>query len=248
MPEFIILPAIDIRGGKCVRLTKGDYNQETVYSDSPAEQAVEWESGGAGIIHLVDLDGAKQGAPANLAAVKAITAVVSIPCELGGGIRTLDDAERAFDAGVARIILGTIACRQPELVDTMLEKFGAEKIVVGIDAKNGKAAVAGWLDATGFDALELAAKFAEMGVTRFIYTDIDTDGMLTGPNLKAQSELCAKVPACKVIASGGVASADDAAKLAALNKPNLEGVIVGKALYDGRTTLHELIAATSKIS
>ena len=241
MPKLTILPAIDIIDGKCVRLTQGDYNRETVYSDSPAEQAAQWERDGAEYIHLVDLDGAKLGKPANLAAVKAITENVSVPCELGGGIRTLDDARAVFDAGVARIILGTIAIRQPELVDQMLAEFGAEKIVVGIDAKDGKAAVSGWLEDTGTDAMKLAADFAKKGVKRFIYTDISTDGMLSGPNLEAQAELCDTVPGCAVIASGGVACADDIAELAALNRPNLEGVIVGKALYDGKTTLPELI-------
>ncbi len=243
MAELIILPAIDLRGGKCVRLLQGDYNQETVYSDSPAEQAREWENGGAEFIHLVDLDGAKNGAPANIEVVRAITDAVSIPCELGGGIRTVEDAEAIFDAGVSRIILGTVACREPELVDVMIEKFGAEKIVIGIDAKDGKAAIAGWLDNTALDAFKLAEDFAEKGIKRFIYTDIATDGMLTGPNLEAQAELCDRVPGCAVIASGGVSQASDIANLAKLNKPNLEGVIVGKALYDGKTTLKELIAA-----
>ncbi|NOY75631.1 MAG: 1-(5-phosphoribosyl)-5-[(5-phosphoribosylamino)methylideneamino]imidazole-4-carboxamide isomerase, partial [Kiritimatiellaeota bacterium] len=218
MFDFTVLPAIDLRGGKCVRLTKGDYDKETVYSDDPTAQARIWEKGGAEIIHIVDLDGAREGKPANLAAVKSITDAVSIPCELGGGVRTFEDASKAFEAGVSRIILGTIACREPKLAARMLDTFGPEKIVIGIDARNGKAAVAGWLDSTGRDALELAEDFAAMGVARFIYTDIDTDGMLTGPNLKAQSELCDKVPDCAVIASGGVSSPDDVSDLAALNK------------------------------
>jgi phosphoribosylformimino-5-aminoimidazole carboxamide ribotide isomerase len=243
MSKITILPAIDLRGGKCVRLLKGDYNQETIYSDSPADQAKKWEDGGAKIIHLVDLDGAKGGSPENLDAIKAITNAVSIPCELGGGIRTIEIAQQVLDAGVARIILGTVACKQPELVDEMLAKFGAEKVVVGIDAKDGMASVAGWLDDTGIDALELAANFAEKGVIRFIYTDIATDGMLTGPNLSAQAELCDKVPGCKVIASGGIACPEDIANLAKLGKANLEGVIIGKALYDKKATLEEFISA-----
>jgi len=243
MSKITILPAIDLRGGKCVRLLKGDYNQETIYSDSPAEQAKKWEDGGAEIIHLVDLDGAKGGSPENLDAIKAITSAVSIPCELGGGIRTIETAQQVLDAGVARVILGTVACKQPELVDEMLAKFGPEKVVVGIDAKDGKASVAGWLDDTGLDALELAANFAKKGVIRFIYTDIATDGMLTGPNLEAQAELCDKVPGCQVIASGGIACPDDIANLANLGKANLEGVIIGKALYDQKATLEEFISA-----
>ena len=246
MNKLIILPAIDLLDGKCVRLQQGDYNQETIYSDSPAVQAKEWENSGAEYIHLVDLDGAKKGAPANLEAVKAITDAVSVPCELGGGIRTIEDAEAVFAAGVDRIILGTIACKQPELVDMMIEKFGAEKIVIGIDAKDGKAAIAGWLDDTGIDAFKLAENFAAKGVKRFIYTDIATDGMLTGPNLEAQAELCDRVPNCAIIASGGVSEAADIAKLADLQKSNLEGVIVGKALYDGKTTMKELLEAAKK--
>ncbi len=241
MAKLIILPAIDLRAGKCVRLQQGDYNQETIYSDSPATQAKEWEDNGAEYIHLVDLDGAKNGAPANLEAVRAITDAVTTPCELGGGIRTIKDAEAVFAAGVDRIILGTIACKNPELVNLMIEKFGAEKIVIGIDAKDGKAAIAGWLNDTGLDAFKLAEDFAKKGVKRFIYTDISTDGMLTGPNLEAQAELCGRVPGCAIIASGGVSEASDIAKLANLNKSNLEGVIVGKALYDGKTTLKELL-------
>lgn len=243
MSKITILPAIDLRGGKCVRLLKGDYQQETIYSDSPADQAQKWQDGGAEIIHLVDLDGAKGGSPENLEAIKAITSRVTIPCELGGGIRTIETARQVLNAGVARIILGTVACKQPELVAEMLAEFGPEKIVIGIDAKNGKASVAGWLDDTGIDALELAANYADKGVIRFIYTDIATDGMLSGPNLQAQAELCDKIPACKVIASGGVACPQDVANLANLGKTNLEGVIIGKALYDKKATLAEFITA-----
>lgn len=243
MSNIKILPAIDLRGGNCVRLLKGDYNQETIYSDSPGDQAQKWQDGGAEIIHLVDLDGAKGGSPENLDAIKAITARVNIPCELGGGIRTMETARQVLDAGVARVILGTVACKQPELVDEMLAEFGPEKVVVGIDAKNGMASVAGWLDDTGLDALELAAHFAEKGVIRFIYTDIATDGMLTGPNLQAQAELCDKVPGCQVIASGGIACPEDVANLATLGKANLEGVIIGKALYDRKASLETFIAA-----
>ncbi len=243
MSKITILPAIDLRGGKCVRLLKGDYNQETIYSDSPVEQAKKWEDGGAEIIHLVDLDGAKGGSPENMDAIKAITNAVSIPCELGGGIRTIEIAQQVLDAGIARIILGTVACKQPELIDEMLTNFGAERVVVGIDAKNGMASVSGWLDDTGIDALELAANFAKKGITRFIYTDIATDGMLTGPNLTAQAELCDRVPDSKVIASGGIACPNDIADLAKLEKENLEGAIIGKALYDHKATLEEFISA-----
>jgi phosphoribosylformimino-5-aminoimidazole carboxamide ribotide isomerase len=243
---FLILPAIDLRGGRCVRLRQGDYARETVYADDPAAQARSWCDQGGRVLHLVDLDGAKTGRPANLAAVAAIAAAVSVPCELGGGIRTCADAEAAFAAGVARIILGTVACEHPELVSELLAAHGPERIVVGIDAKDGRAAVRGWLDETGQDALALAAKFADLGVVRFIYTDIATDGMLTGPNLPAVVAFCDRVPGCQVIASGGIAGADDIRALRRAGKPNLEGAIVGRALYDGRVTLAELIAVAEE--
>ena len=241
MSNITILPAIDLLNGKCVRLRQGDYSQETVYSDTPAEQAKQWESDGAEILHLVDLDGAKEGKPVNIPAIKAITEAISIPCELGGGIRTIEDAKNVFDAGISRIILGTIACREPEIVDAMIAEFGADKIVIGIDAKDGKAAVSGWLEDSGIDAFELAAKFAKKGVKRFIYTDISTDGMLSGPNIEAQTKLCDTLPNCSIIASGGVSCANDIKLLAETERKNLEGVIVGKALYDGKTTLKELL-------
>ena len=191
---MLIIPAIDIRNGKCVRLVQGDYARETVYSDSPSEQAAKWRDGGAKFIHLVDLDGAKAGKIVNLDAVKEICRTVNVPTELGGGIRTVADAEKALGAGVSRVIIGTTACENPELVTEMIQKFGADKIVVGIDAKNGKAAVKGWLESSGLDAVDLAVAMAKLGVKRIIYTDISTDGMLSGPNLQANAALCDKVP------------------------------------------------------
>jgi phosphoribosylformimino-5-aminoimidazole carboxamide ribotide isomerase len=244
---MIILPAIDLRGGKCVRLRQGDYQRETIYADDPAAQARAWAEGGAGIIHLVDLDGAKAGSPANLAAVAAICAAVPVPCELGGGIRSAAHAEAAFAAGAARIILGTAACEDPALVGGMIAAFGPERVVVGIDAKDGRAATRGWLEDSGLDALELAAGFAARGVRRFIYTDIATDGMLSGPNLAAMAAFCDRVPSCRVIASGGIAGKNDVLDLIALRRPNLEGVIVGRALYDGRVTITELAAIADSL-
>lgn len=239
---MIILPAIDIRGGKCVRLLQGDYNKETVYAENPAEQAMKWEKGGAEIIHLVDLDGAKAGHVVNISSIEDICKTVTIPCELGGGIRTLKDAEQVLSLGISRIILGTIACEKPELVKDLLKEFGSDRIVVGIDAKNGKAAVKGWLETSSQDAFELALKFAAMGVKRIIYTDIATDGMLTGPNFDGIAMLCDKVPSsCRIIASGGISSAEDVKMLVQLNRRNLEGTIVGKALYDGKASLEELL-------
>lgn len=243
---MLIIPAIDIRNGKCVRLVQGDYSRETVYSDSPSEQAMKWQDGGAKFIHLVDLDGAKAGNIVNLDAVAKICRTVKVPTELGGGIRTVGDAEKALAAGVSRVIIGTTACENPELVSEMINKFGAEKIVIGIDAKNGKAAVKGWLESSGIDAVELAVSMAKLGVKKIIYTDISTDGMLSGPNLKATSALCDKVPSCGIISSGGISCADNIKRLMELERPNLEAVIVGKALYDGRVSLKELLDTAGK--
>ena len=243
---MLIIPAIDIRGGKCVRLFQGDYNQETVYSDFPADQAKKFQEDGASLIHLVDLDGAKAGKPVNLEVVRSICSAVTIPCELGGGIRTVEDAKAAFDAGIHRVILGTTACENPHLVKEFISTFGADRVVMGIDAKGGRVAVKGWLETSSVDVFELIAKLEEMGVTRFIYTDISTDGALSGPNLDSVAAVCSRVPRCGVIASGGISSAKDVKNLRELGKDNLEGVIVGKALYAGKTTFRELDEAANE--
>lgn len=239
-----IIPAIDIRGGNCVRLFQGDYARETVYGTDPAAQAKAWQDAGAEIIHLVDLDGAKAGHPVNLEAIEAICKNVTVPCELGGGIRTVEDAGKVLDLGISRVILGTVACDDPKLAETFISQFGTEKIVVGIDAKDGKVATRGWIETSTTDAFELARKLYLFGVSRIIYTDIATDGALCGPNLKSVANLCDLIPECNVIASGGVSSAKDIADLNALGKSNLEGAIVGKALYDGRVTFADLDTAT----
>lgn len=237
---MLIIPAIDIRGGKCVRLFQGDYNQETVYNEFPAEQARKFQEEGASIIHLVDLDGAKAGKPVNLDVVRSICSAVTIPCELGGGIRTVEDAKAAFEAGVHRVILGTTACENPHLVRDFISTFGADKVVMGIDAKGGMVAVKGWVETSTLDVFELIAKLEEMGVTRFIYTDISTDGALSGPNLDSVAAVCSRIPRCGVIASGGISGVEDIKNLRELGKENLEGVIVGKALYAGKVTFQEL--------
>ena len=243
---MLIIPAIDIRGGKCVRLFQGDYNKETVYNEFPAEQAKKFQEDGAVLIHLVDLDGAKAGNPVNLDVVRSICSAVTIPCELGGGIRTVEDAKAAFDAGVHRVILGTTACENPLLVKDFIAEFGADRVVMGIDAKGGRVAVKGWLETSLIDVFDLIAKLEEIGVTRFIYTDIATDGVLSGPNLDSVAAVCSRVPRCGVIASGGISCATDISNLRELGKPNLEGVIVGKALYAGKTTFRELDEAANE--
>ncbi|MBQ6598242.1 MAG: 1-(5-phosphoribosyl)-5-[Lentisphaeria bacterium] len=240
---MLIFPAIDMRNGHCVRLFRGDYNQETVYGDSPADQAAVWEKEGAPLIHLVDLDGAKAGAPVNVESIRKICETVSIPCELGGGIRSEKDAETVFALGISRVILGTAACENMDLVRSFLRNFGPEKVVVGIDARDGLVALRGWLETSAVKALDLAARMVDLGVRRIIFTDIATDGAFTGPSIGPTLKLCQTVPQCRIIASGGVSSDADAGKLAALQQDNLEGVIVGKALYDGRVTYQALAAA-----
>ncbi len=238
---MIILPAIDIRDGKCVRLLQGDYDKETIYADNPVTQAKKWENEGGEIIHLVDLDGAKEGFSVNLSIIKNICNTVNIPCELGGGIRSIQNIKDMLDAGVSRVILGTIALKNPAIVKKAIEKFGAEKIVVGIDAKDGMVAINGWRETTNTKALSIAKEFVAMGLERIIYTDIATDGMMQGPNFAEIATLCDTVPSCKIIASGGVSSVENVIKLKELNKVNLEGAIVGKALYDGSVSLEELL-------
>lgn len=238
-----ILPAIDLRGGRCVRLLQGDYSKETVYSDDPASQAAKWAGAGAGMLHLVDLDGAKAGSIVNGEVIRKICGSVKIPCELGGGIRTTDDAKKAFDLGVERVILGTAICEAPRITEKFTNLFGSDKIVAGIDAKNGMVALRGWIETSEVPALSLAKNLYLLGISRIICTDIATDGALRGPNFDAIRTLCELLPDCSVIASGGVSSADDIRRFAKLALPNLEGVIVGKALYDGRVTLEELNAA-----
>ncbi|MBE6372584.1 MAG: 1-(5-phosphoribosyl)-5-[(5-phosphoribosylamino)methylideneamino]imidazole-4-carboxamide isomerase [Lentisphaerae bacterium] len=240
---MLIFPAIDMRNGHCVRLFRGDYNQETVYGDSPADQAAVWEKEGAPLIHLVDLDGAKAGAPVNVESIRKICETVSIPCELGGGIRSEKDAETVFALGISRVILGTAACENMDLVRSFLRNFGPEKVVVGIDARDGLVALRGWLETSAVKALDLAVRMVDLGVRRIIFTDIATDGAFTGPSIGPTLKLCQAVPQCRIIASGGVSSDADAGKLAALKQDNLEGVIVGKALYDGRVSYQALVAA-----
>ena len=243
---MLIFPAIDMRNGHCVRLFRGDYNQETVYGDLPAAQASVWEQAGAPLIHLVDLDGAKAGRPVNVESIRKICETVNIPCELGGGIRSEKDAETVFALGISRVILGTAACENQELLSSFIRNFGPEKVVAGIDARDGLVALRGWLETSSVKALDLAKRMVELGVRRIIFTDIATDGAFTGPSIGPTSELCRAVPQCRIIASGGVSSDADAGKLAALKLENLEGVIVGKALYDGRTTYQALTAAAGR--
>lgn len=241
---MLIFPAIDIRGGKCVRLVKGDFHQETVFSDKPEEMAQKWQEQGAQYLHLVDLDGALAGKSVNLPTVRAILQTVNIPAELGGGIRTMQNIDEVLGLGVQRVILGSVAVRDPELVRTACAKYG-ERIVVGIDAKDGIVAVDGWGVSGDVRVEELAQEMAKAGVKTIIYTDISRDGTLSGVNVEATADL-AKASGIKIIASGGVKSIEDIKAVKAREKDGIEGVIVGKSIYTGSLDLHEALEIAAK--
>jgi phosphoribosylformimino-5-aminoimidazole carboxamide ribotide isomerase len=233
-----IIPAIDIKDGRCVRLRQGLAEAVTVYADDPVAMARHWVKEGAESLHVVDLDGAFEGRPVHQDIVARIVAAAGIPVQCGGGLRTDEDIRTMLAAGVARVVLGTRACAHPEELKRLAKLFGGQ-IAVGIDARNGKVQVRGWVELTDKDALSLAVDVADTGVRTIVYTDTTTDGMLVGPNVQGVLELCEMVD-CDVIASGGVASVQDVASLRELEQPNLRGVIVGKALYEEHVTLAEL--------
>lgn len=230
---MILLPAIDLMGGEVVRLRRGLATEKVVYSSDPVAFAKKWEESGADWLHLVDLDAAFTGVPGNLEAVAAICAAVGVPCELGGGMRSVEAIQAAFDAGVSRVILGTKAWQSPELLAEFCSRFGGERLAVGIDANGGKVAVKGWTETTETSAADLALTAQKAGVGTIIYTDIATDGMLEGPNF-AELEHMLGLLECNLIASGGVSCPEDLRQLAAMS--GLHGAIIGKALYDGKIT------------
>jgi phosphoribosylformimino-5-aminoimidazole carboxamide ribotide isomerase len=242
---MILLPAIDLMSGEVVRLRQGKADQKTVYSRDPASFAKRWEDEGGDYLHIVDLDAAFTGEQRNLESVRAITDAVSIPCELGGGIRGEAAVRKALDAGITRVIIGTRAAESLEFVREMAACFGSERIAVGIDAKNGLVSVKGWTEESSLSALDLARRAEDAGAGTIIYTDIATDGMLQGPNF-AETEKMLQALDCQLIASGGVSSADDVRRLGEM--PGLYGCIIGKALYDGAVNLRELTALRSPIA
>jgi phosphoribosylformimino-5-aminoimidazole carboxamide ribotide isomerase len=236
---MIVIPAIDLKDGKCVRLEQGLMERDTVYSDDPGATARRWQDDGGELLHIVDLDGAFAGVPKNRAAIEAIIKAIDIPAQLGGGIRDLETIEAYLALGLSRVIIGTAAQRTPRLVTDACQRFPG-KIVVGIDAKNGMVAVQGWAEVTGVTAVELAKRFAGDGVAAIIYTDIARDGMLQGPNLEATRAL-AEAAGIPVIASGGVSSLKDIENLLAIEKYGVTGVITGKAIYSGALNLREAV-------
>jgi phosphoribosylformimino-5-aminoimidazole carboxamide ribotide isomerase len=235
-----IYPAIDLRGGQCVRLKQGDYAQETVFGPDPAEMARRWVSEGATYLHIVDLDGAKAGQPVNGASIRAIVKASGVPCQLGGGLRTEDDVKRALGWGLARVIVGTKALQSPAWLTQMVQRFPG-RIVLGIDAKAGKVATQGWLEVSEMDALALARTCANPPLSAIIYTDISRDGMMQGANVSAMAQMAAAVP-LPVIASGGVTTLDDVKRL---QENGLAGCIIGRALYEGQLNLREVVAQIS---
>ena len=241
---MLIFPAIDIRDGKCVRLFKGDFAQETVFSDKPAEMAQKWESQGAQFLHLVDLDGALAGASRNLETVKEILAAVDIPVELGGGIRTMENIDEVLALGVRRVILGSVAVKNPALVKEACAKYG-DRIVVGIDAKDGIVAVDGWGVSGDVDVTTLAKEMKKAGVKTIIYTDISRDGTLEGVNVEATAKL-ARESGVNIVASGGVKSTADIEALKPYEKDGIDGVIVGKSIYMGTLDLQQAIEIAAK--
>jgi len=235
---MIIIPAIDLKDGRCVRLRQGRAEDMVVYSEDPVKMAGRWRDEGAEWLHVVDLDGAFQGRPVHVELIGRIVRFAGIPVEVGGGLRTDTDIESVLEAGARRAILGTRAWAEPDILRGLVARFG-DRLAVGIDARDGQVQVKGWTESTAMSALELGRRMEGMGVRCLIYTDTARDGMLAGVNAVAMDALCAAV-SCSVIASGGVSSVADVQALRALRHPNLVGAIVGKALYEGRVTLSQL--------
>ena len=234
-----IIPAIDIRGGRCVRLVQGDYDRETVFADDPAEAARRWRDAGAKRLHVVDLDGAREGRAVNAASVERIVAAVDVPVQLGGGLRDLETIGGYLEAGVERVVLGTAAVKDQALLVSALARFPG-RIVVGVDARDGIVVTEGWRDASGITAPEFVRQIAELGVPRVIYTDTLRDGTLTEPNFDALETLLSERQHLRIIYSGGVSTIDHLRRLA---ESGVEGAIVGRALYTGDIDLAEALAA-----
>ncbi len=238
-----LYPAIDILGGKAVRLRQGNYDQSTVYSESPLSAAAAWIEAGATVLHIVDLDGARGGQPENLEEVRKIAAAVDVPIQLGGGLRSVESVKAALGAGVTQVILGTAALQDTDLLDRLIADHRNE-LVVSVDSRAGVAAVAGWEESDGVDALAALAALEKRGVAKLVVSDIDVDGTMEGPNL-TQIAASGAVLTIPFIYSGGVGSLRDLSAIAAASPPNLDGVIVGKALYDGAFTIEQAQAALS---
>ena len=238
---MILYPAIDIRGGKAVRLTEGDFGRETAYHDDPVDAALRFAEAGVKIIHVVDLDGARSGSPVNVKTIRRIAEAVPFPIEVGGGLRDAESIADLLRAGAERVVIGTAAMRDPEFLARMLAAH-PERVVVAVDARGGKISLAGWSEPTDVDVADAIADLTARGVERFLFTPIEVDGTLAGPGFE-QLERVAAATSASVIYSGGVGTLDDLRRLRAEAAPNVEGVIVGRALYEGRFTVDEALAA-----
>ena len=233
-----VIPAIDLKDGVCVRLYQGDFDRQTVFSTDPLEVAQRWRRAGAQRIHVVDLDGSRDGAPANLNVIASLADGVDVPLQVGGGIRSLDDAESLLQRGIQRVVLGTAAVEDPSLVEELCRRWGPQSVVVALDSRDGKVAVKGWREDTPISAVDLAQRMARLGVLRFLYTDISRDGTMTQPNFDAVQAMVSDT-GLAVLASGGVSSLDD---IRQLTHTGAEGVVLGSALYRGAVDLAQAIS------
>ena len=236
---MLLIPAIDLKNGRCVRLLQGEAAAETVYSNAPAAMARSFEDAGAKRLHLVDLDGAFQGKGANLASIRAILKNISIPVQLGGGLRNAENIEQMFELGVSSVIVGTMAVKNPDVLEEVIQRFSGEKVILGIDARDRKVSIEGWQEGTEIDDVEFALRWKKLGIQRIVFTDIARDGMLTGPNLEALGDF-ARRTGLKIVASGGVSSMEDLELLKTLEEDGVDQVISGKAIYEGKLDLKEI--------
>ncbi len=236
---MLLIPAIDLRNGFCVRLLQGDSDKETVYSNDPAAMAVTFEEAGAKRLHLVDLDGAFQGEGANISSIRSILKNVSIPVQIGGGLRTEEDIDRMLALGVSAVIVGTMAVKHPDVLEKLLKKYTDEQIILGIDARNRKVSIEGWKESTQIQDVKFALRWKNSGIKRVVFTDISRDGMLSGPNLAALREM-AEHTGLKIVASGGISSMDDLEQLKTLEPNGVDQAISGKAIYEGKIDLKRI--------
>ena len=233
---MLLIPAIDLRNGFCVRLLQGESDKETVYSNDPAAMAVKFEEAGAKRLHLVDLDGAFQGEGTNISSIRSILKNVSIPVQIGGGLRTEEDIDRMLALGVSAVIVGTMAVKHPDVLEKLLKKYTDEQIILGIDARNRKVSIEGWKESTEIQDVKFALRWKNSGIKRVVFTDISRDGMLSGPNLAALREM-AEHTGLKIVASGGISSMDDLEQLKTLEPNGVDQAISGKAIYEGKIDL-----------
>ena len=236
---MLMIPAIDLKNGRCVRLLQGEAAAETVYSNDPAAMARSFEDAGAKRLHLVDLDGAFQGKGANLASIRAILKNITIPVQLGGGLRNAENIEQMFELGVSSVIVGTMAVKNPDVLEEVIQRFSGEQVILGIDARDRKVSIEGWQEGTEIDDVEFALRWKKLGIQRIVFTDIARDGMLTGPNLEALGDF-ARRTGLKIVASGGVSSMEDLELLKTLEEDGVDQVISGKAIYEGKLDLKEI--------